>query len=180
MDSGGIIASVADVHFTEYDTRVAAYAVIVDDSGGADGADGAGGTERILLTWYNGEGSHDPGWSLPGGGVDYDETLEQAVVREVREEAGYDVVVGAPMTTQAWGHRNGTSRSDKPYKAVKVLFAATITGGELGTLEVGGSTDFAEWVPLADLDQRGRRAAVVDVGIEAWREQRRLRAHSPA
>ncbi|WP_323794026.1 NUDIX domain-containing protein [Nocardioides sp.] len=148
------------MHFTEYDTRVAAYAVIVDDA------------ERILLTWYNGEGSHDPGWSLPGGGVDYDETLEQAVVREVREEAGYDVEVGAPLTTQAWGHRNGTTRSDKPYKAVKVLFAATITGGVLGTLEVGGSTDFAEWVPLADLDQRGRRASVVDVGIAAWARQR--------
>lgn len=151
------------VHFTEYDTRVAAYAVIVDAAQGA---------ERLLLTWYNGEGRHDPGWSLPGGGVDYEESLEEAVVREVHEETGYHVDVGPPVATQSWGHRNGTSRSDKPYKAVKVLYLATITGGSLGTVEVGGSTDFAEWVPLADLDQRGRRADVVDVGVEAWRRSR--------
>lgn len=154
------VASVLLVHFTEYDTRVAAYAVLVDVSEDGD---------RILLTWYNGEGSHEPGWSLPGGGVDYGETLEEAVVREAYEETGYHVEVGAPLTTQAWGHRRGTSRSTKPYKAVKVLFEAVITGGELGTVEVGGSTDFAEWVPVADLDRRGRRAAVVDAGIAAWR-----------
>ena len=153
------------VHFTEYDTRVAAYAVIVDTSDDP---------ERILLTWYNGEGSHEPGWSLPGGGVEYGETLEQAVVREVYEEAGYHVEVWAPLTTQAWGHRRGTSRSTKPYKAVKVIFEATIVGGALGTLETGGSTDFAEWVALADLDAPGhsRRADVVDAGVEAWRARR--------
>lgn len=150
------------VHFTEYDTRVAAYAVIVDEH------------QRLLLTWYNGEGRHDPGWSLPGGGVEYDETLEEAVVREVYEEAGYRVDVGFPLTTQAWGHRNGTTRSDKPYKAVKVLFDATIIGGALGTVEIGGSTDFAEWVPLDDLDRRGRRADVVDAGISAWTRSRSL------
>ncbi len=168
------LASVLPVHFTEYDTRVAAYAVIIDAGGHSDGGDDGGdeGGERILLTWYNGEGSHEPGWSLPGGGVDYEETLESAVVREAYEEAGYHVEVGAPLTTQAWGHRRGTSRSSKPYKAVKVLFEATIIGGELGTIEIGGSTDFAEWVPLADLDQRGRRADVVDAGIAAWRRRR--------
>ena len=32
-------------------------------------------------------------WTLPGGGVKKDETLEQAVVREVKEETGLDVKV---------------------------------------------------------------------------------------
>jgi 8-oxo-dGTP diphosphatase len=32
-------------------------------------------------------------WSFPGGGVENDETLEQAVVREVREETGFSVRV---------------------------------------------------------------------------------------
>jgi hypothetical protein len=35
------------VHFTDYDTRLAAYALIVDDA------------DRILLTWYVG-GPHSP------------------------------------------------------------------------------------------------------------------------
>lgn len=47
------------MHFTEYHTRLAAYAAIVNDAG------------ELLLTWFN--GGTDPsnaGWSLPGGGVE--------------------------------------------------------------------------------------------------------------
>lgn len=43
---------------------------------------------RIVLI----ERKHEPrGWALPGGFVDLGETVEQAAVREAREETGLDV-----------------------------------------------------------------------------------------
>jgi 8-oxo-dGTP diphosphatase len=145
------------VEYYEYDTRVAAYAVVVDEQ------------DRILLTWFNGS---TPGWSLPGGGVEYDESLEEAVVREVREESGYDVEVGRPLTTHSFvgAHSRHTGN---PYKSVRVLFDATIVGGTLGTLEVGGTTDFAEWVPLADLEDPAAPpcADIVALAVSAHRSR---------
>ena len=52
--------------------------------------DGAG---RLLLI----QRGHDPGcgkWSLPGGRVESGETDQAAVVRELREETGLDVLPG--------------------------------------------------------------------------------------
>jgi 8-oxo-dGTP diphosphatase len=141
------------VHFSDYDTRLAAYAVIVDDEG------------RILLTWWNGEQHPErAGWSLPGGGVDYDETVLEAVVREVREETGYDVEVGAPIGVHSFT-AGGLDRPGRPFKGVQVLFDARITGGELGTLEVAGTTDFARWLPLDEVAAQPSRAEIVDLAV---------------
>lgn len=141
------------MHYTEYDVRLAAYAAIVDD-------------DRILLTWFNGEGSANPGWSLPGGGVEYEESLQDAVVRETYEETGYTVAVGRPLFTD---HviADWSTRSSRPYKALRVCFAATITGGELGTTEVGGSTDFCEWMPIDDIGEQASRARIIDLALQA-------------
>ncbi|MER7559182.1 NUDIX domain-containing protein [Nocardioides sp. NPDC126508] len=146
------------MHFTEYDTRVAAYAVIVDDAG------------RILLSWFNGNHRNDPGWTLPGGGVDYGEQIPAAVVREVKEETGYDVEVGAPLTTNVYVVPFEPGR--RPYQSVRMIFEARIVGGELGTLEVDGTTDFAEWVSLEQAaDVAESSADIVRLGIDAWKAQ---------
>lgn len=139
--------------FTEWDTRVAAYAVVVDCQ------------NRLLLTWYNGSRPH-PQWTLPGGGVDFEESLEAAVVREVKEETGYDVTLGRPLTTSTWTTIDGP-RPPRPYKSVRVVFTATVIGGSLGTIEVGGTTDSAEWIPLEQVLQTVPRANIIDVAIAA-------------
>jgi hypothetical protein len=48
-----------------------------------------------------------------------------------------------------------------------VVVDARIAGGKLGTTEVGGTTDFAEWVPIAHVPTLAPRAGIVDVALEA-------------
>lgn len=138
------------MHFSDYDTRLAAYAVIVDEQ------------ERLLLTWWNGEGHGTPGWSLPGGGIEFEETLDEGLAREVYEEAGYLVRVGPPRAVHSFTVADG-GRDGRPMKSVRILFSAVIVGGELGTTEVGGSTDFAEWVPLDRIAGLPSKAGIVDL-----------------
>lgn len=126
------------MHFTEFDTRLAAYALLVNDA------------DEILLTWFNGEGRVEPGWTMPGGGVEFDESIPDAVVREVFEETGYHVVVG-DIIGQRHFISPSSSRSDKPFRSQQFLLAATIVGGELGTTEVDGTTDHARWIPISEV-----------------------------
>lgn len=48
---------------------------------------------RLLLVRHRKPGAYDF-WVAPGGGVQGDETLEQAACREAREETGVDIVPG--------------------------------------------------------------------------------------
>ena len=133
---------------SEHDTRIGAYAVLIDDA------------ERILLALWN-EGA-TPAWTVPGGGVEAGETPEEAAVREVREETGYDVelvrLLGEDRFTVPAGQRlDGRLR---PLLAIRIVFEARIVGGEL-THEVDGTTDEAAWIPIADVASI-ERVALVD------------------
>ena len=48
-------------------------------------------------------------------------------------------------------------------KSVRVVYAATVTGGELAR-EVDGTTDEARWIPLADVPSL-TRVSLVDVAL---------------
>lgn len=58
-------------------------------------------------------------WSVPGGRLEAGETPQQAAVREVREETGLDVTVGALLATVEIG------------EFLVHDFAAEVVGGEL-------------------------------------------------
>ena len=49
-------------------------------------------------------------WTLPGGGVESNETPEQAVVREIKEETGLDVKVKRPLFNEAFKGKKNTCR----------------------------------------------------------------------
>lgn len=68
---------------------------------------------RVLLTQRK-KGAHLEGlWELPGGKIDPDEDPRDALVRELREELGIEVDVGAPIEVTSWRY---------PEKRVLLLF----------------------------------------------------------
>jgi len=143
--------------FRDYDTRVGAYALIFDG-------------DSVLLTWWNGNGRPDwASWALPGGGVELGEQVEGAVIREVFEETGFRIELDDYLTTHSWARVD--EDHPRPFNAVRIVFTAHIVGGTLGVVEVGGTTDRAEWVPLDRLDEIGPRGQLVDVALDTWRRR---------
>lgn len=157
--ASGRAPSEPDLHFTDYDTRLAAYAAIVDDQ------------QRILLSWWNGEGFSEPMWTMPGGGVDFGERVEDAIVREVHEETGYTVELGELLVVDTYTRSDPGWGRPRRFQAVRVVHHATVVGGTLGTLEVDGTTDDAQWIPLDEVADHPR-TSLVDVVLDALKGRR--------
>jgi 8-oxo-dGTP diphosphatase len=120
--------------------RLGAYAVVIVG-------------EQILLTRISPNGYPAGAWTLPGGGVDHGESPNDAVVRELYEEAGlralssrlvdvHDVHVVAP----------GRHDRYEDYHGVHLLYAVVVDPTvEPRVVELDGTTDIARWVPIADV-----------------------------
>ncbi len=63
-----------------------------------------------------------PGWALPGGFVDYGETLEQAAVREAKEETSLDVALVRQLHTYSDPDRDPRGHT------ISTVFIATAAG----------------------------------------------------
>jgi ADP-ribose pyrophosphatase YjhB (NUDIX family) len=85
-------------------------------------------------------------WSLPGGGVEAGERLEDAVVREVFEETGLAVKAGALATVFERIMPDENCRCE--YHYVLIDFYCTITGGEL---RAGDDSADVRWFLLEEL-----------------------------
>lgn len=118
---------------------------------------------RIVLV----ERAHEPfGWALPGGFVDVGETLEQAALREAREETR--LMVELHLLLGAYSD----PRRDPRGHTASVVFVASAHGKPQGGDDAGRAELFA---PL-DLPPLAFDHALILSDYRAWKETGKLPA----
>ena len=125
-------------------------AVIVDDAA------------RVLLVKRR-FAPHAGEWSLPGGAVDVGETLQECVVREMREETGLDVDVGAVIEVFDRIVHDAVGRVQ--YHYVLVDYVCRPVGG---TLMAASDVADAVWAAASALPEYGlteKALSVIAQGI---------------
>ena len=119
-------------------TRLAAYGVIHRD-------------EKILLCRVAPGNLGEGRWTLPGGGLEFGEAPDVAVVREVEEETGLVArITGEPAIhsdTGTWPFSSGPVS----FHTVRFVYPMEIVGGA-ERREVDGSTDELGWFGRDELD----------------------------
>jgi ADP-ribose pyrophosphatase YjhB (NUDIX family) len=90
---------------------------------------------RLLLVREREDGC----WTLPGGWADIGDSPSAAIVREVKEESGYDVKVSKLL---ALLDRDLHDHPPIPYHAYKLFFLCDIIGGSAHAEEETDAVDF--------------------------------------
>jgi ADP-ribose pyrophosphatase YjhB (NUDIX family) len=129
-------------------TRVAAYALCIDQGG------------RILLCRMSPTVVAGEVWTLPGGGLHFGESPENAVLRELGEETGQSGeiirLVEVSDNLLRIPSRPGTVH------AIRIVYEVRVEGGELRD-ETEGTSDACSWLTLEEatglnLNDLARRA----------------------
>jgi len=139
-------------------TRIGAYGILQAEN-------------RILLCRLS---ARVPGfagnWTLPGGGIEFGEQPEEAMVREVAEETGLTVepegLVNAHSLQRVFDDRNMHS--------IRIVYKARIVAGSELRFEQGGTTDRCAWftekeasdLPLVELARVGLSLAFSNGGMD--------------
>ncbi|MET0389420.1 MAG: NUDIX domain-containing protein [Polyangiales bacterium] len=89
-------------------------------------------------------------WTLPGGGLDWGESPERGVVRELREETGLDVEVDHIAGVFSCVFERTAERDLPALHFVSCVYWLRASSADL-LHERDGSTDLAAWVPLQDV-----------------------------
>ena len=100
--------------------------------------------DDCLLVIRRGHGPGAGEWSIPGGRVEAGETLHEAVVREMWEETGLEVVVERFL---GWVERLGDD-----HHFVILDFVVGLLDAE-ATVVAGDDAAEAAWVPLHELSE---------------------------
>ncbi|HET7736812.1 MAG TPA: NUDIX domain-containing protein [Nocardioidaceae bacterium] len=115
------------------------------------------GPDGRLLLIQRGKEPAKGCWSVPGGRVEWDETLVEAAAREVLEETGVAVVVGDLV---------GTVERDAPDGTVYVIYDFACT--PIGSLQAvaGDDADAAGWFTAAEVRELACSPGLVEALVE--------------
>lgn len=102
-------------------------------------------------------------WSLPGGTVEAGETLEQALVREMREETSLEVKVGPLVAAFDRIERDGERLL---WHYVILDFLCERVSGEA---QAGSDAAAVAWASTDELDRYGLTAKAVEVVRDGFR-----------
>lgn len=116
----------------DFSPRIGVGAVILNDRG------------EVLLAWRNRQPEQHT-WSIPGGKVDPYESLETAVIREIKEEVNLDIAIDSLLCTAE------TIQPQQQEHWISVLYSTKVIGGHARNLEEGGAIGEIGWFPLHDL-----------------------------
>jgi ADP-ribose pyrophosphatase YjhB (NUDIX family) len=122
--------------------------------------------EEVLLVLRGQEPARGV-WSLPGGLVELGETLEEALHRELAEEAGITVEVLGITAVLDRIYRD--PQGGVPYHYVLVDFLCDYGDGEL---RPGSDITGARFIPLSELDRFELPAFTARVIRRAWEQKR--------
>jgi 8-oxo-dGTP diphosphatase len=120
--------------------------------------------DRVLLV-KRGREPLKGAWSLPGGAVEIGETLDAAVAREVLEETGLSVEVGAVADVVDRVLFDAKGAVEYHYVIVDYLCRPFA-----GSAAPGSDADEVRWVPIADLAELRVSAKAIEI-IQKARER---------
>lgn len=118
-------------------TRLGAYGICRDEGG------------RILLARLSVLEVDVGAWTLPGGGVDFGEHPDAAVVRELSEETGLDGEIEEVAGVFSHVYTGSAFAGGSDLHFIGIVYRMRIAGGELRD-EIDGTTDTSAWFGPAD------------------------------
>ena len=121
---------------THQHTSVRAYGILVLEN-------------RVVLVRASNPVNNKPVWWLPGGGVNFAESPEEAMTREFEEETG--LLIAQPELVDVLSDVRRRPNGDKIH-SVRVIYRVHLVGGQLRD-EQEGSTDMARWFALDALGE---------------------------
>lgn len=89
-------------------------------------------------------------WALPGGGHEPGEFIAETVVREVKEETGYDVEVDTITGTYTNPNHRMKYDDGEVRQQFSIAFLARLVGGEAAT---SSESDQVEWLTPEEIEE---------------------------